>query len=122
MLFTANFLVYDFILYFWLVGASGTLAKQTFVHHVLGASGFYITIYTGNVPTVFTAVTLLIESSSIFANLRWFTFEFKVKSLIPNVINSSLLFVCYFVFRILFQTWMTFKFSFPWVYQSLTTP
>lgn len=122
VLFTAGFLVYDFILYFWLVGAQGTLAKQTFVHHVLGASGFYITIYTGNVPTVYTSISLFVESSSVFANIRWFTFAFKVKSVIAPAINSALLFLSYFFFRIIFHTYITFKYSIPWVYQAMTQP
>ena len=80
VLFTAGYLVYDFILYYYLVGASGTFATQTFIHHFLGASGFYITIYTGGVPTVYTAISLFVESSNFFANARWFTFAFNVKN------------------------------------------
>ena len=102
VLFSATYLVYDFIIYFGLVGPKGNLARQTFVHHVVGATGMYITMYTKGVPVVFTVISLVIEASSFFVNLRWFTFEFKIKSLIWPVINSSLLFLSYFAFRIIF--------------------
>ena len=119
VIFTATYLVYDFILYFGLVGPKGTLAKQTFIHHVMGASGMYITIYTGGVPVVFSVISLVIEFSSIFANLRWFTFEFKVKSVIWPAINSGLLFLTYLAFRIIFQTYIAFKLCYPWIYQAM---
>ena len=45
MLNSCGYLIFDFILYFFLVGASGSLAYQTYAHHVLAATGFMSACY-----------------------------------------------------------------------------
>ena len=77
---SSSYLVYDFICYFFIVQAKGALATQTYIHHILGSLSFYLTLYTEGVPVVFGALSLSLEASSVFLNIRWFTFEFKIKN------------------------------------------
>ena len=99
---TAGYLVYDFLLFYFVVQARGTLATQTFIHHTMGATGFYLVAYCQDVTVIFGVMTLAVEISTIFLNLRWFTFEFNIKNPIIPAVNSGMLFITYFFGRILF--------------------
>lgn len=113
LLHTAGFLIYDLILYGLLVGAKGTLAVQTFIHHILGASGFYLTLYTEDVPVVFGVLSLLLEASTVFLDLRWFIYEFKIKNTLVPLLNTGSLFIAYLFSRIFFQSYISFVIAYP---------
>ena len=50
------------------------MAKQNFVHHVLGYSLMYLSLWTFDFTTVFGIVMLFMEFSTIFSNSRWLMF------------------------------------------------
>ena len=108
--------MYDFILYILIVQAKGAMATQTILHHLLGCSAFYMTYYTEGVPVVFGVISLAVELSTINLNLRWFTFEFKIKSPMVALINSSVLCLSYFLSRILYQTYISVGYAYPAFY------
>ena len=106
------------IIYGIFVGAKGTLALQTFIHHVLGASGFYLTLYTEGVPATFGVMSLLLEASTIFLDLRWFIFEFKLQDTVLQLINTGCIFFSYLFARIFFQSYISFVLAYPNFYKS----
>ena len=77
---TSGYLVFDFICYYFIVKAKGTLAIQTYLHHIIGFTAYYSTIYTGGSSMKMAIITLSVEVSTIFINLRWFMFELKTQS------------------------------------------
>lgn len=104
-------------------GAKGTLATQTFIHHILGASGFYLTLYTEDVPVVFGVMSLLLEASTVFLDLRWFIYEFKITNTLIPLLNTGSLFIAYLFSRVFYQTYISFFIAYPhfyrgWVLQS----
>ena len=117
LLHTAGFLIYDLIIYGALVGAKGTLANQTYIHHVLGASGFYLTLYTEDVTVLHGVMSLLLEASTVFLDLRWFVYEFKVTNPIIPLLNTGGLFVAYLSSRVFFQTYISFYIAYPRFYE-----
>ena len=110
---SAAYLLYDFTIYYFIVGANDWLAYQTYAHHILGALSFYLAMYTGSITVLIGNLTLLMEASTIFLNIRWYSFELNIKNLNFAMINSGLLFLTYFFTRILFQNYFSFKFSYP---------
>ena len=105
-------------LFFFCSQAQGTLAYQTYIHHLLGFTGFYLTLYTEGIPVIFGVMSLSLEASTIFLNLRWFTFEFKVKGTTIPLINSTMLFLAYFFARMIFQTYISFWLAYPNFYKT----
>jgi len=101
ILFTAGYLVYDFILYYFLVRASGTLAVQTYVHHILGTGGFYSAIYVKELLPAFGVMSLMLELSTIPLNFRWFIFELKLGDR-AQLVNSLMIFTSYLLVRVIF--------------------
>lgn len=83
------------------------------IHHILGSSSFFLTFYTEDVPVVFGVLSLALEVSTIFLDLRWFTFEFKIPGTLIPLINSSLLTISYLVFRVFYQTYIGFVIAYP---------
>ena len=77
-LITAGYLVFDCLCYYFIVKAKGDLANQTYIHHILGSTTFYLAVYVGGLLVPFVDMTLAVEASTIFLNMRWFTFEFKI--------------------------------------------
>ena len=120
MLNSAGYLIFDFILYFFLVGATGTLANQTYAHHILATLGFFTCCYIKEFGVVFSCISLVLELSTIFLNIRWFTFEFKIESKIVPLVNSSLLTISYIIVRIIYQTYISFTIAYPWSYKMIT--
>ena len=80
MLNTCGYLVFDFICYKFIVKAKGAIAIQTYLHHILGSIAYYSALYTEGAPIKLGVISLALEVSTIFINLRWFTFEFKMQS------------------------------------------
>ena len=101
--------------------AKGELANQTFIHHILGSSSFYMTFYTEDVPVIFGVLSLALEVSTVFLNIRWFTFEFKIPGTLIPLINSGLLTISYFIFRILFQSYIGFWIAYPQAWKLFIT-
>ena len=122
MLNSTGYLIYDFCLYYFLVGASGTLAMQTYGHHILASTGFLLCCYIKDFSIVYSVICITVELSTIFLNIRWFTFELQVKNTIFPLVNSTLLFISYFIVRILFHNYVSFKFAYPWLYNTLRDP
>ena len=58
-------------------------------------------------------ISLSLEASTVFLNMRYFTFEFKITNSLIPLINSSLLFVTYFAFRVAFQSYLSYSISTP---------
>lgn len=98
---SAGYLVYDFIISFFIVKGTGIIAYQTYCHHVLAAIAFYIVCYTEGAPVMVSVLTLAVEASTVFLNLRWFTFELNIESSVVPAINSILIFTSYLVMRII---------------------
>ena len=119
---STGYLIFDFILYYFLVGATGSLAMQTYGHHVAAATGFMTCCWIQDFAVVFSIISLIVEVSTIFLNIRWFTFELKIKSTIFPLINSILLFVSYLAVRVIFQTYISCKIIYPWLYETLRNP
>jgi len=78
LFFSGSYFVYDFIIYYFIVQAKGALAIQTYVHHILAMTSFWLSAYTEGPPVVIGVCSMCVELSTIFINLRWFTFEFKI--------------------------------------------
>ena len=116
---SASYLVYDFLAFYFIVQAKGTLANQTYIHHILSALSLYLTLYTDGPCVTFGALSLLMEASSIFLNFRWFTFEFKVTNTLVPLVNSIFLFVVYLIVRIFYQTYISFGFGYYHFYHDM---
>ena len=110
---TCGYLVFDFICYKFIVGAKGILAIQTFLHHILGSMAYYSALYTGGASIKLGIICLSLEVSTIFVNLRWFTFEFKVKSNTIPLLNSAMIFISYFLFRVVMQSYLAYFYIYP---------
>ena len=81
--------------------ATGALAYQTYAHHILGAGGFLTAYYAPRTCLVFGCVSLSLEASTVFLNIRWFTFECGYNSELLGLINSGSLFISYIIVRII---------------------
>jgi len=57
---------------------------------------------------------LFLEISNLFVNARWFFFEHGLGDRpVINLINSSLLFISYTIFRVVFHTYISFTIAWP---------
>jgi len=73
---SAGYLIYDFIIYFFVVKAVGEVAVQTYIHHIMASSGFLMTLYNRDISATYGCMSLGIEGSSLFLNIRYFMYEF----------------------------------------------
>ena len=85
----------------------------------MGAAGFICAMYMSRTAVVFGSVTILIELSTIFTNTRWLSLECKMKGKFLPVINSVLLFTTYFLCRMIFHTWWSIMFGYPYFIEFL---
>lgn len=67
---TAGYLIYDFIIQFWYVGATDALAMQTVIHHIIGTSGLFVGVMAGYGAPGIANLSVLCEISTIFLNYR----------------------------------------------------
>ena len=87
-------------------GVNTPMAKQNFIHHVLGYSLMYLSEWTLDYTTVFGIVMLFMEFSTIFSNSRWLMFQHGVSGgNIVQSINSVMLFFSFLICRIYFQVY-----------------
>jgi len=49
-------------------------------------------------------------------DIRWFIFEFGINHPFVQFLNSGLLFISYFIFRIIYHTYISFLVAWPWSY------
>jgi len=114
---TANYFLYDYIVFALLAKQKGPLATQVKVHHILSVLIFWATLETEGAPAMYGVVSLFLEVSNMFVNLRWFIFEYGITNPIVQFFNSGMLFLTYLVFRVVYHSWISFTIAWPWTYK-----
>ena len=114
--FSTGYLIYDFFVYWFLCPQTSSLAYQTYVHHILGASGFLCSFYAPRTSIVFGCTSLIMELTGIFLNFRWFTFECNFKSKYIPILNVLIIFITYFLTRIIGQWYLSLTICYPHFY------
>lgn len=97
------------------VRPTGNNAFQVYVHHGFFIPAFYASGFMNDLCSTYMLMILWLEMTSIFLNIRYMCFEWKMDTTIYAQINSLALFVSYTIFRVCFQTYISFYF-FYWGY------
>lgn len=91
------------------------MAYQTYIHHIMGSTGFYMTLYTQGVTASFGVMSLVIEFSTIFLNTRWFCYELGLSETTFSVVNQFAVLISYTLIRVVYQFYVSFCFCY-WGY------
>ena len=78
---------------------------------------YWLSWETQQAVAPYGVLALLLEFSNIFIQFRWFIFEYQIKSTAVAFINSALLFLSYFVFRIVYHSYISFWLAWPYSYE-----
>ena len=98
-------------------GYTDSLTQIMHVHHIVAAVLCYMCFYIQGMPAVVTVLSLVLEVSTIFINLKWLLFEFKLGETAIYELNKICFFFSYLFARIIFQSFLSFGFIYPEFYR-----
>ena len=90
------------VLYFFV----GKVSNDMLFHHLLGLFGSCAGIFGGGCLTVFAGGGLITEFSTPFVNIRFLLYELDIKTGTLYGANGALMTLSFFIFRIIYQTWL----------------
>jgi len=96
--------------------SSGT--AQTYFHHILGIVGCIFGIYFGGFLTVTSSVSAITEMSTPFVNFRYMLYDLEIRTGSLYLVNGTLMTLSFFIFRVVFQTWLVVYKLWPHVYDN----
>ena len=108
IMFTMAYSIYDFGMV-WKNKKYFKRYYEILIHHSIMGIGCYYSVYNKYIM----AMGLLSESSTIFFNICWFLIHIDLKNSILFKISSLTTVICYFIFRIVnfsYITWFVLKY------------
>lgn len=85
-----------------------TPTLQLFLHHLLCISGTLLALYLGGFFGSCSQVTFIVEASTVFVNLRQILAMHRLDDGLLYKLNSLVMTVAFFVFRVCFFYYMVF--------------
>eukprot|EP00347_Sterkiella_histriomuscorum_P001061 403373482 len=112
---TIGYLVFDFFVCAILIRDNTSLQYQTYAHHIIGASAFYMAlVMENNVPLSAAIINQFTEISTPFLNLRQIFFTHKMKESLAFKINTILFFLTFSFGRVCVQIIGSYQ-CLPWI-------
>jgi hypothetical protein len=106
-IFSIGYIIYDFIFCIFVAENDG-LMLQTYLHHVLVMVGNTGGIFVGGTLGNLSQITWLTEGSTPFVNFRQTLAWHKQESTLIYKINGLTMTAAFFVFRVIFYSYMIF--------------
>lgn len=111
----AGYLIYDFIILFFYVGADDMLAIQTIGHHFIGTTGLFVGVKAGYGAPGIGNLSLMCELSTFFMNYRSMFPKDQINEFVPQM-HQLLFFIAFTVFRMCLFPFGIYLFFMTWYY------
>ena len=106
--FFVAYLTVDFVLCYFFICDQSPGAAQNYLHHVLGLIGTVSGLFAGRMLLTLGSISLMTEVSTPFVSLRALLDMHKMKDSKLYLVNGILMTLSFFVFRVIFQSWLVF--------------